>query len=303
MKKRLNIIIMTMLIIGVTAFGKTYKIGSSQIMEHPALDEVRIGVEETLKKNNIDYEFDSQIAQGDMSVQQLIMQNFAREKKDYIIAISTPTVQAAHNSTKTIPVLFGAVTDPKGAGVDSSENITGISDAVSPKLLVDITKQALPNAKRIGTIYNPSEKNSETAVRELEILAKENGLELVAIGVTSMNEIPSAVDAVLSKVDVLYTLSDNLTVSASPVIYARAKAKKVPVIATEGKSQIPLGALAGIGVNYKDSGNKIGEMIVDMIRGESIKNIPIQSLKKYPILVNEEVAKLYNVDSSAIKRD
>ncbi len=301
MKNRFSILLAGILILGTTAFGKTYKIGSSQIVEHPALDAVRIGVEETLKKNNIDYEFDSQIAQGDMSVQQLIMQKFSKDNKDYIVAISTPTAQAALNATKTTPILFGAVTDPNAAGLGNEVNVIGVSDAAPPKLLLDLTKKFLPNAKRVGVIYNTSEKNSESNIQQLKKLTKERGLELVAIGVTAMNEVPSAVDTVLSKVDVLYTLTDNLTSSAAPVIYSKSKAKRVPVIAMEGESHIGLGALAGIGVNYKDSGNKIGEMIVKMINGESISNLPIVSPTDYPILVNKDVAKFYNIDSEILE--
>lgn len=303
MKNRFSVLLAGIIILGVTAFGKTYKIGSSQIVEHPALDAVRVGVEETLKKNNIDYEFDSQIAQGDMSVQQLIMQKFAKDNKDYIVAISTPTAQAALNSTKKIPILFGAVTDPNAAGLGNESNVTGISDAAPPKLLLDLTNQLLPNTKKVGVIYNTSEKNSESNIQKLKKLTKENGLELVAIGVTAMNEVPSAVDTVLSKVDVLYTLTDNLTSSAAPVIYSKSKAKRVPVIAMEGESHIGLGALAGIGVNYKKSGNKIGEMIVKMINGESLANLPIVSPTDYPILINKEVAKFYNINPEIINKN
>lgn len=303
MKNRFSVLLAGIIILGVTAFGKTYKIGSSQIVEHPALDAVRVGVEETLKKNNIDYEFDSQIAQGDMSVQQLIMQKFAKDNKDYIVAISTPTAQAALNSTKKIPILFGAVTDPNAAGLGNESNVTGISDAAPPKLLLDLTNQLLPNTKKVGVIYNTSEKNSESNIQKLKKLTKENGLELVAIGVTAMNEVPSAVDTVLSKVDVLYTLTDNLTSSAAPVIYSKSKAKRVPVIAMEGESHIGLGALAGIGVNYKKSGNKIGEMIVKMINGESLANLPIVLPTDYPILINKEVAKFYNINPEIINKN
>ena len=303
MKNRFNVLLAGVLILGVTAFGKTYKIGSSQIVEHPALDAVRIGVEETLKNNNIDYEFDSQIAQGDMSVQQLIMQKFAKDNKDYIVAISTPTAQAAFNATKTTPILFGAVTDPKAAGLGNETNVTGVTDAVPPKLMVDLTKKFLPNAKKVGVIYNTSEKNSESNVEKLKKLSSENGLELISIGITAMNEVPSAVDSILSKVDVLYTLTDNLTSSAAPVIFSKAKAKKIPVIAMDGESHLGLGALVGVGVNYKKTGNKIGEMIVKMIKGESIKNLPIVSPTDYPTLINKEMAKIYDINPEIIEKN
>lgn len=303
--KKIKLLLLGALLLGNLANGKTYQIGTSQIIEHPALDAVRIGVEEELTRAGIDYKLDSQIAQGDMTTQQLIMKKFAQDKKDYIVAISTPTAQAALNATKDIPILFGAVTDPQGAGlVENTKNVTGITDKLSPQAMVDLTKKLLPGAKTVGVIYNPSEKNSEVTIEAMkEITAKAN-YKLLAIGVTSSTELPSALETVMNKADVLYTITDNLTVAAAPLIYSKASTKNFPVIAMEGVSQVPLGALAGFEIDYKLAGVEIGKMIVKLINGESLDEIPIIEPENYPILINEEVAnKLKVIIPEELKRN
>ncbi|MDX8337444.1 ABC transporter substrate-binding protein [Candidatus Cetobacterium colombiensis] len=291
MKKSLSVIL-GMALINIVSFGKPLEIGISQIVEHPALDAVRIGVEEGLKKSELEFKLDSQIAQGDMTVQQLIMNNFKKNKKDFIVAISTPTLQSAINTTNEIPILFGAITSPELAGVTSDKiNVTGVSDRVPPELMVNLAKEILPSAKTIGIIYNPSEKNSEFNVGLLKEITKNNNMTLVDVGITSTNELPSALDVVLNKSDVLFTITDNLTVSSAPFILSKAKVKKIPVISMNGEEMVKEGALGGFKVDYKGSGVIIGEMIGKIVNGEKITDIPVFTPLQYPILINESVAK------------
>lgn len=296
MKKGLNFIF-GMILVSSISFGKVIEVGISQIVEHPALDAVRIGVEEGLKKSQIEFKLDSQVAQGDMTVQQLIMKKFVKDKKDFIVAISTPTLQSAMNSTNEIPVIFGAITNPTLAGVTPDKiNVTGVSDKVPPELMVNLVKDIIPSAKTIGIIYNPSEKNSEINVELLKEITKKNNMKLIDIGITTTNELPLALDSILSKVDVLFTITDNLTMASSPLIMSKANEKQIPVIAMDGDVIVKDGALAGFRVDYKESGVIIGEMIAKIQRGEKISNLPVVTPTNYPILVNKNVAKKLGIN-------
>ncbi|WP_047757626.1 ABC transporter substrate-binding protein, partial [Geobacillus sp. ZGt-1] len=112
---------------------KTYKIGVTQIVEHPSLDAARKGFQQALKDKGLSVEYDVQIAQGDQSNNQTIANNFVSDGVDLIFANSTPSAQAALNATKDIPIVFTSVTDPVGAQlVQSMEkpggNVTGTTD-------------------------------------------------------------------------------------------------------------------------------------------------------------------------------
>ena len=54
----------------------------------------------------------------------IIANSFKNDNKDLILAISTPSAQAAYNATKEIPIIITAVTDEKSSGL-VGENITG----------------------------------------------------------------------------------------------------------------------------------------------------------------------------------
>ncbi|MDZ5010934.1 ABC transporter substrate-binding protein, partial [Clostridium perfringens] len=121
-------------------------------------------------------------------------------------AIATPAAQAAYNLTKQIPILFTAVTDPvKAELVESMEksntNVTGTSDELPLDKQFDLIKKLIPNAKKIGILYNTSEINSELQVKKATDLAKEKGFEIISLGVNSSNDMSQGLANILQKVD------------------------------------------------------------------------------------------------------
>lgn len=155
---------------------KVVKIGITQIVEHPSLDASRKGFIAALKDagyiEGTNLKLDVQIAQGDATNNTTIAQKFVSDKDDLILAISTPSAQAAAHATKDIPIIFTAVTDPLGAKLVQSlnqpgGNVTGISDT-HPDAIKDTIqsiKKFVPNAKKVGIIYNSGEQNSLVNVK------------------------------------------------------------------------------------------------------------------------------------------
>lgn len=94
------------------------------IVEHPALDAVRDGVKDALKAagfeegKNLKWQYQS--AQGNTGTAAQIARKFIGDKPDAIVAIATPSAQAVVAATKTVPVVFSAVTDPVAAKLVTS---------------------------------------------------------------------------------------------------------------------------------------------------------------------------------------
>ncbi|MGL5656766.1 MAG: ABC transporter substrate-binding protein [Fusobacteriaceae bacterium] len=298
MKKYILGAILGVTLISIPSHAKTYQIGATQIVEHSVLDSVRVGFEKGLKDSGIEYKIDYENAQGDMLTQQLIGKGFASKKKDLILAISTPSVQAVANSTENIPVLFGAVSDPSATGISDRKNVTGVADAIPTGKLVEETLKLFPNTKKVGIIYNTSEKNSESNIARIQENLKGTGVEIVTSGVTALNDIPASLEVLLKKVDVLYMLPDNMVVSASTLIFKRAKDTKKPVLALGyNQEQISTGALLSVSVDYEKLGYRLGEMASDILTGKKeIKDLPYEVSNSYPVLVNKDMEKFYNIN-------
>ena len=275
------------------------KIGISQIVEYSALDENREGFIKALEDNgykdgeNIDIDF--QNAQGDIATTQTIAKNFVSQNKDLIYAISTPSAQSAYNSTKDIPIIISAVTDPVSAELvksleEPNTNVSGTCDYVPVNKQLELIKTLVPNAKKIGVIYNTSEVNSEIQIKELKKYSKDYGYSVVEAGVTSTNEVNAAISSLVNKVDVLYAPTDQLVVSSMPIIVQKTLEKKIPIIASE-KGSVESGALATCGINYYELGYESGKMAVEVLKGEDISKMAIKTGKEMEIIINEDSLK------------
>ena len=125
------------LLSSTSIMAKTAKVAVSQIVEHPALDATRQGLLDGLKAKGYEQgknlDFDFKTAQGNPAIAVQIARQFVGENPDVLVGIATPTAQALVSATKTIPVVFTAVTDPVGAKLvkkleQPGKNVTGLSD-------------------------------------------------------------------------------------------------------------------------------------------------------------------------------
>ena len=292
-------ILLFMLMVLCIACGKEkeskVKIGITQIVEHQSLDDVRQGVIDSLKANGYGedkIEISYKNAQGDFGTAQMIAQEF-KNTSDIVVAISTPSAQAAVNNIKDKPIFFSAITNPESAGV-LAENVTGVSDRSPVKKQVELIKELLPEAKKIGIVYNTSEQNSFYLTDEFKKEAEKNGYVVVVKGITNVNEIASALDTILPEVDVLYTTIDNTIASTYPLIIDKSKKDNKPVIGAT-KSYVDQGALASEGISDYKVGYQTGEMIVRYLKGEDIKNMKFEVVRESERYINKEVAKNFKI--------
>ena len=286
------------------------KIGITQLVEHPALDQSREGFIEGLKENGFvegeNLEIDFQNAQNDNPTSQTIASNFANDKKDLIFAVSTPSAQAALNATQDIPIVFTAVTDAVEAGLvksnESSENnVTGTSDAIPVDKSLELIKKFVPNVKTIGVVCNTSEINSKLQVDALRKAAEKEGIKVIDKGATQANEVNQAVAAVAKEADVIFTPTDNLVASSMPIITKVATENKIPVIGSE-EGHVENGALACNGISYKELGKKAGEMAAQILKGEKQPSeIPVATMEETTIIINKSTMEKLGIKDPQIE--
>ncbi|MGK5511984.1 ABC transporter substrate-binding protein [Brevibacillus formosus] len=256
---------------------KQLKIGISQFVEHPALDAAREGFISQLAKNG--YENDKQVkidvqsAQASMDTAIQIAQKFEADKVDLVLAIATPTAQAAAQTSKEIPILFTAVTDPVEAGLVSAmdkpgANVTGTSDMNPVEEQLKLIKEMKADAKTVGIIYSSGEVNSKVQVDAAKAVAGKLGLEIKEAAITSATEVKQAAESMVGKVDAFYVPTDNMVVSSIAAVIGVAEAQKIPVIAGEENS-VKSGAIATYGIDYTKLGEQTADMAVKILKGEA----------------------------------
>ena len=283
-------------------------IGILQLAEHPALDDARKGFEDGLKELGVEAEVLVQNAQGDIPNTVSISQKFVKDKVDLIYAIATPAAQSAKQATKDIPIIFSAVTDPVLAElVESNEkpgaNVTGTSDATPIDRQLQLFKDIDENIKKIGIVFNTSEPNSQVQIDIAKELAKPMGLEIVEVGVSTISDIPQAVDSITGKVDAIYAITDNMVASAINVVAEKAIAKNMVTVGAEG-SHLKGGILITDGISYYELGKQSARMAKEiLVDRKSPAEIPTETATNTTKVFNEETLNALglSIDNKAFK--
>src|SRR5699024_8496656 len=217
--------------------------------------------------------FDEQNAQGDVANTTTIAQKFQNDAPDLVLAIATPSAQAAAQNIADLPVLFTAVTDAEEAGlVDSNEspggNVTGTSDMNPVADQIELIKEIVPDAAKVGIVYDSGEVNSEVQVELAKEAGEELGIEIVEATVTNSSEVQQSTES-LGDVDAIYVPTDNTVVSGISALIQVAEANEIAVIGAEAGT-VEGGAIATIGIDYERLGYQTGEMALRALDGEEI---------------------------------
>lgn len=274
---------------------KEYTVSVNQIVEHPALDAVRKGFEDSLKEKGFDVSYNVHIAQGNISTANLIAKQILGEKPDLVLAIATPTSQACAQVIKEIPILITAVTDPVGAGlVETLErpgaNVTGMTDMSPVDKQVDLIREFIPDVKSIGIIYNSGEANSVSILSVLKEVCAERGITVEEATVTNSSGVTQAAKSLVGRADAIYIPTDNTVVSVFEAITKVSVEKDLPLFAADVDS-VARGAIAALAIDYYQMGRQTGVMAERIFKGADTATMPVETLQDLKLYVNPRSAK------------
>lgn len=288
------------------AFAKTYKVAVSQIVAHLALDATRQGLVDGLKTKgyeqgkNLDFVY--QTAQGNPAIAVQIAKQFVGEKPDVLVGIATSTAQALAASTRTIPVIFTAVTDPLGAKLVKNlehpgANVTGLSDLTPVAQHVDLMQELVPELKAIGVVYNPGEPNAVTLVDLLKKAAKAKNITVVEASALKSADVQSAARIIASKVQVIYAPTDNTIASAIDALVGVANQAKIPVFGGT-TSFVKNGAVASLGFDYYQVGVQTADYVDAILKGENPGDMPVRFAQGSDLFLNIQAAEKLGISLS-----
>lgn len=195
------------------------------------------------------------------------------DNPDIIVAISTPSAQAAVTASNSIPIVFSAVTDPLAAKLVPSlkqpgGNVTGLSDMANIKEHLELIKEFIPNLKAVGIPYNPGETNSVSMLAAIKVEAAKMGIKIVESAAPRSSDVMIAAKQLVGKVDAIYCPIDNTIISAVESVVRVGIDAQIPVFAGD-TSTVSRGAVAAVGYDYFDLGRQTGEIVVRILKGEN----------------------------------
>ncbi|EFQ51338.1 tryptophan ABC transporter substrate-binding protein [Lactobacillus iners] len=269
-------------------------VGVLTLLHHPALDQIYDGFVKEMAKQGYhkdkNYKLEYQNAQGDQSNLEIMSKKLVNMSPDILVGITTPASQSLAHATSSIPIVLGAVTNPKKAGLVANNdhpntNISGVSDQAPVEEQLKLVKKLMPKNAKVGIIYT---SNDSSAVTEHDLfvkMAKKYHVNLKSYSIANSNDLNQVSQKMLNEVDAVIVPTDNTIAGAMQTLVKNADAVRKPIFPAVD-TMVKQDGLATYGINQNYLGVLIARLVVDILKGKKkIATTPIQYVRHgIPIL-------------------
>lgn len=274
---------------------KEVRVGVLTLMRHPALDEIYRGYKAGLAKSGYKVKIDYQNANNDQSNLKTMAEKLVNSQDQVLFGITTPSSQALANATKKKPIVLGAVTDPKGAGLVKNNkrpggNITGVSDRAPIKQQLKLIQLFLPRLKTLGIIYTSSDSSAVSGYKQIVSYCKQMGINYKAYSISNSNDLNQVSQQMLTQVDAVIVPTDNTIAGAMQTLVKNANAAKKPVFPAAG-TMVKDGGLATYSVDQYQLGLIGAKVTVQILQGKKPGNMAIRYVEHGTLYLNLKEAK------------
>jgi putative ABC transport system substrate-binding protein len=242
--------------------------------------------------------FESRHADDNLDRLPALADELVRIKVDVIIVSGSAATVAAKKTTSTIPIVFLTVPDPVALGLVASlarpgGNVTGfttIAEVLAAKRL-ELLKEAVPKLSRVAVLWNPQSPSSEQQWKESQLSARELGLQLHSMEVSSADKYEGAFKAATkARSAALAVTLHTLANSNHDQIANLATKNRLPAIYPRG-DLVASGGLMSYGPD-RDEPFRRGTVFVDKIlKGATPADIPVEQPTKFEFIINLKAAK------------
>jgi putative tryptophan/tyrosine transport system substrate-binding protein len=257
----------------------------------------RLGYEEG-KNIAIVYQF----AEGDYDRLPALASELVTLKVDTIVTHSTPGARAAKQATSTIPIVVTAAADLVSSGLVPSiarpgGNLTGLTFFFAEICAkrVELIKEAVPGATRLGVLVNPANPSGEMALTAMARAAGSLQVELLPVKVIAPDDIAGAFAMLVSRgAQALTFIEDPLLISNAPYIAQLATQNRLPMIGE--KPAAKAGALMAYAVDRYDLWFRTAFLVDKILKGTQPADLPIDQAAKFELVINLKTAKALGLE-------
>jgi len=227
-----------------------------------------------------------------------LAEEVVRLKPNIILAAASGPAVAAKNATSSIPIVVPALADAVHLGLVASEarpggNVTGITPYVAglPAKQMELAREVVPGASRIGVLANLSDPKAPPQFQELEAAGSALEIKVIAADVNVPDDLDGAFQKLGNdRVDVIIVLQTSMLVSERSTIAVLAAAKRVPTVYGY-REHVEDGGLISYGVNLRACFHDAAVFIQKILKGVSPANLPIEFPTHVELVINMKTAK------------
>jgi putative tryptophan/tyrosine transport system substrate-binding protein len=243
-------------------------------------------------------------AEGDSARMQALAQELVELKPDCILGQSTPVTDALMRATRTIPIVFVAVSDPIGSGFVASMarpggNITGFTvlHATIAGKYLEILKEMVPQLARATLMYNPSSVPDGGKFFSHPFIASATKLKVrpITAEIHERSEIENAVmELGRESGSGLILVPDNFMSVHRDLIISLTTQLRIPAIYPY-RYFAEAGGLVSYGVDAIDQFRRASEYVSRILRGAKPADLPVQAPTKFELVINLRTAKALDI--------
>lgn len=223
---------------------------------------------------------------------------------EVILVNGAPALAALVHQTRSIPIVFVAVSDPVGDGFVSTMarpggNVTGFTDyesTTSGKWL-QLLKDVAPDFVRVLIISTPGNPSTPRRLKAIEDAALQYGIQTNSLLVSDTGEIRNADNSTTYKetsASGLLVLPSPFTPNQRDQLIKFSNSSKMPAV-FPFRYFVTGGGLMSYGVDVVDQYQQAAAYVDRILKGESPSNLPVQEPTKYELVINLKTAKALEV--------
>jgi putative ABC transport system substrate-binding protein len=220
-----------------------------------------------------------------------------RRRVSVIHTFGLPASVAAKMATTAIPIVFQIGANPVELGLVASltrpgANVTGVTSLageLNVKRLQLIT-EAVPAARVVAAIVNPSEPNSGNLARNLQEAARTLGIELHVLPVSAEGDFEPAFKAMQDRGVGALVISPDAVLGSRPAERAaRLLRDRVPAISASRDFALAGGLMSYV-PDEMDSPRAAGIYAGRILKGDKPGDLPVQQATRFILTINLKAA-------------
>jgi putative ABC transport system substrate-binding protein len=266
-------------------------------MFHGRLQELGWTVGRNLR---IDYRW----AIGDLERTRVDAAELLRLAPDVILAVASPALATVQKATRTIPVVFVAVSEPVAQGFIQSlahpgGNITGFTN-LEPTFggkWLELLKEIAPRVTRVAIMFNPNTAPYAALFsRSVKAAAQKFGVEPADAAVQQLADVESVMSMLAREPGGgLIVPPDPFMAAQGKLIGELAARFQLPAV-YPFRFMLAEGGLASYGVNIPDLFRHAASYVDRIFRGEKPSDLPVVQPTKFELVINLKTARALGLE-------
>jgi len=225
-----------------------------------------------------------------------------RLKVEVIVASTAPAALAAQKASRAIPIVVAAAGDPVATGLGESlarpgGNVTGLSPMTAELggKRLELLTELVPRLSRVAVLWNPQGVGSPLYWKEIQLPARQLGIQLHSLEVRSSNDFDQAFeDATSARAGALFVTGDPVITTNLRRIAGLAAKSRLPSI-FQWSEFADAGGLVTYGPDRADLWRRAATYVDKILKGAKPGDLPIDRATRFELVINLKTAKALGI--------